>query len=337
MSRAESNSESWKKMVLRSMPSPAWLGADSPEGEIVVSSRVRYARNLKGLRFPHHATEKELAEVLDRTKGTAKGAGLNGNLRLTEAERDFLLGCRLVSPEFQHRAPGRAIFLDSDRAVSVMVNEEDHLRLQGLTAGWSIVNAHAVVDPVVKDLGGSGYMWSPDYGYLTASPYNAGEARRRSALFHLIGLAHTRRLPDVLRALAAWKLTARGLFGESSRAVGAYFQVSMTTGALPEFVGACEYLIAEERKARREVTRQKLEERTKAAVDFAVSSVELSLAEALRALAWVRWAASAGLSIAPFSYREVDLWVSTMEIYGTQDPKIAARHRATFVRERIEA
>lgn len=324
-------------MVLRSMPSPAWLAADAPAGDIVVSSRVRYARNLCGIKFPHFASPDELRTVNSAVKNAASGLSLETNLKVTEAERDFLLGCRLVSPDFRHRDVGRSLLLDKERMVSVMVNEEDHLRLQGLTAGWSIETAQSAVDVVLDHFDERlSFMCHDDIGYLTASPFNAGPAMRRSALFHLIGLAQTRRLPAVLNALAAWDLTARGLFGESSRAVGAFFQVSAIRGSLPEFLGACEYLIAEERKARREVTRARLEDRTRAAIDFAVASSEISLADALRVLGWVRWAASAGLDGAPTTHREVDLWVSTMEIHGTQDSQTAARHRAVFVRERLE-
>lgn len=331
------HSESWKKMVLRSMPSPAWLASDAPDGDIVISSRVRYARNLRGIKFPHFASPDDLRTVNAAVKKAAAGLDIEVNLKVTEAERDFLLGCRLVSPDFQHREVGRSLLLDKARMVSVMVNEEDHLRLQGLTAGWSIATAQAAVDQVLTHLDARlEFMKADDIGFLTACPFNAGQAMRRSALFHLIGLAHTKRLPAVLNALAAWDLTARGLFGESSRAVGAFFQVSATRGSLPEFSGACEYLITEERKARREVTRLQLEDRTKAAVDFAVASADISLADALRVLGWVRWAASAGIQGAPSSHREVDLWVSTMEIHGTQDSQTAARHRAVFVRERIE-
>lgn len=335
--RQEAHSESWKKMVLRSMPSPAWLAADAPDGDVVVSSRVRYARNVVGFCYPHHASVEDLKALQALVKTSTTGLGLETFPRLTEAERDFLLGCRLVSPDFDHREPGRSLHLDQARAVSLMVNEEDHLRLQALTAGWSIQNAHAAVDPVLDHLADRlPFMHHERFGFLTASPYNAGSARRRSALFHLIGLAHMKRLPAVLNALAAWDLTARGLFGESSRAIGAFFQVSAIRGGLPEFMGACEYLLTEERKARREVTRLKLEERTKAAVKFAVESFEISLADALRVLAWVRWAASAGVGDIPVSSRDVDLWVSTMEVHGTQDPKTAARHRAVFLRERVE-
>lgn len=327
-------------MVLRSMPSPAWLELDAPYGEVVVSSRVRYARNLNGYRFPHHATPQEARAVLQEFRSAVSDAQLPLIVqeRLTEAERDFMLGSRLISPEFKHRDAGRAILFDESRSVSAMINEEDHLRLQALTAGWSIKTAQAEADFVLSSLQSRmAFMQNSELGFLTSSPTNLGKARRRSALFHLIGLAHTKRLMGVLQALAAWGLTARGLFGESSRAVGAYFQVSTTHASLPEFIGATEYLMGEERRARREVTRLELEDRTDQAVEFAISSPEISLADALRVLGWVRWASSAGLPRVPSSYREVDVIVSTMEVHGTQDPKVAARHRASFLRARLEA
>lgn len=331
------HSESWKKMVLRSMPSPAWLSPDAPEGEIVVSTRVRFARNLIGHPFPHHADVENLRAIQAKVVEGTKKLKLEVLSRVSEAERDFLLGSRLVSPEFLHREPGRCVLLDKDRSVSLMVNEEDHVRLQGMTAGWSLKSAELAAQLVLETLGAKcAFMRTDTHGYLTASPYNCGLAQRRSVLFHLIGLAQSRRLPEVLRALSAGSLYARGLFGESSRAVGAFFQVSSIDGNHPEFVGACEYLVREERQARREITRDKLHDKTKSAIEFAVASAGISLADALRVLAWVRWASTAGLDICPFSYRDVDLWVSTMEVHGTQDPQTADRHRAVFLRERIE-
>lgn len=327
-------------MVLRSMPSPAWLAADAPHGEIVISSRVRYARNLQGYRFAHHAEPEELRDVLAQAKAAVQKAELPLNVlaKLTEAERDFLLGSRLLSPEFRHRDIGRALLLDDSRTVSLMVNEEDHLRLQSLTAGWSIKTAQVAADHVLSAIGEHlTFMWSDGLGFLTASPTNLGKARRRSALFHLIGLAHTKRLMNVLHALNAWGLTARGLYGESSRAVGAFFQVSATSATLPEFIGATEYLLGEERQARREVTRLELQDRTDQAVEYAIGSVEISLADALRVLGWVRWASTVGVPGVPESSRDVDAMISTMEVHGTQDAKVAARHRASFLRARLEA
>lgn len=326
-------------MVLRSMPPPAWLNEDAPDGDVVMSSRVRYARNLRGFRFPHHARPEELRQIQRKVTEAAKRTSLQFETfkRLTEAERDYLIGCRLLSPEFQGKETGRMLLLDAGRSVSVMVNEEDHVRVQALTAGWSILTAHRSAEFVLAELGrGLDFAHADEWGYLTASPYNAGRARRLSVMFHLIGLAQTKHLTPVLRALAARSLVARGLFGESSRAVGAFFQVSSTSGDLPEFQGACDYLLREERVARREVERSKLQARADAAVEFAVTSSEISLADALRVLAWVRWAASATVPGYPKSHREVDSWLSALEVRGTSDPKAANRERATYLRARLE-
>ena len=339
MRKQEHSSEAWKKMVLRSMPAPAWLDQEAPHIDIAISSRVRYARNVSGYRFPTTAQPDELKSVQKKIVDAAKTIDppLDIHKRLTEAERDFLLGCRLISPDFQYRDQHRTLLLDKPRILSLMVNEEDHIRLQSLTAGYSIDTAEAVAQTTLRALAEKiSYVRHEDWGWLASSPVNSGEARRRSALFHLIGLAHTKRLGNVLNALAAWGLTARGLYGESSRAVGAFFQVSMTRGQMAEFRGACEYLIGEERISRREISRSELRERTDQAVEFAIASKEISMADALRVLAWVRWARTAGLDHWDGSPREVDHWISTMEVHGTQDAKTAARHRAIFLRERLE-
>lgn len=335
----EPRSETWRKLVLRSMPPPAWLGPDAPDGDVVISSRVRYARNLRGFHFPSHAGPEHLGQVQRLIQAAIGELGLGGKTfqRMTSAERDYLLGARLISADFPFAEPFRVVILDDARIVSVMVNEEDHLRAQALTAGWSVKTAQAAIDPVMRDLSERlEFMHHDRYGFVTASTTNAGEARRRSALFHLIGLAHLKRLAPVVAALKDQGLAARGLYGEASRAVGAFFQVSATRGRLPELIGAAEYLMREERQARREVGRRELAERAFAAAEFAVRSQEISLADALRTLAWARWASAAGTPGFPSGARDVDAWVATMELHGTADPKAADRHRAAFLRQRLE-
>lgn len=326
-------------MVLGSMPLPGWLGADAPQSDVVISSRVRIARNLRGRRFPHHASDDELRDVRERLAAAvqASGLALEEMRRLSPAERDYLAGCRLVSPQFATRDPNRALWLDDAREVAVMVNEEDHLRIQALTAGWSIGAAHAAATRVARALEARlDLARSAPWGYLTASPYNAGEGVRSSAMFHLIGLAHTKRLAAVLAALGSFGVVGRGLFGEGSRAVGAFFQVSMTQAPGPEFTGACEYLLREERHARGEVPRREVLELTRQATEFAIGSPEVSLAGALRVLAWVRWAAALGWDGLAAPYREVDRWLSIVEVHGASDAALASRRRASFLRERLE-
>lgn len=319
---------------------------------MVISSRTRIARNLEGFPVPHEADPQQLVEVQKLVLRAAEDLGLETHKRLTEAERDYLIGCRLLSPEFEAKEPGRALLMDAERSVSIMINEEDHLRLQAVTAGWSIESADRLADHVLARLEGLPDSTPPfappqrasamglrfaktDAEYVTASPINAGGGRRLSAMFHLIGLANAKRLVPVLNALAEMGMTARGVFGESSRGVGAFFQVSVVDGPMAPFVGACEYLIGKERDARREVPRDVLGESARAAADFAIASNQVTLADALRVLAWARWASAAGIEGFPASYRDVDQWVSILEIRSGHDESAAARHRAAFLRERL--
>ncbi len=323
-------------MVLRSMPVPAWLNEDAPDFDIAISSRTRYARNLRRFRFPHHASNDELRSIqrLVRDAARKEELSLEPHKRISEAERDYLIGCRLISPEFLHREPGRMIMLDDPRSISVMINEEDHIRLQALTAGWSIRTASSLAGYVLEHLESSlEFAKAEDWGFFTSSPFNCGRGRRLSAMFHLIGLAHTKRLPSVLKALVSKGLSARGLFGESSRAVGAFFQVSSTEGPTSAFEGACDYLIRREREARFGVARTTIRERTDSACDFVLRASEISLADSLRIFGWMRWAASIGLSGCPAAVRDVDAWVSMLEVKGTTNEKSADRLRATFLRE----
>lgn len=322
-------------MVQEAMPPPAWLAADAPQNDVVLSSRVRIMRNLQGYRFPHQLDRQELEEVQTRILATLKGSDLEIMRMLAPGERHYLVGCRLISIEFAFDAAGRSLVLNSERSASVMVNEEDHLRIQALSAGWSPDSAHLMGESILDRVKGLSFAWSPRFGFLAASPYNAGEGRRVSAMFHLIGLAHLRRLPNVLKALSLRKIASRGLFGESSRAVGAYVQVSITEGRLADFIGACEYLMTEERAARREVGRDFLTDRFVNVRDFVLGSPVLSLADAFRALGWLRWAAVAGIDRVTWTPRDADGWLTHLELQGDSEDQLLMRHRADFLREKV--
>lgn len=331
--------ESWKKIVLRSMPQPAWLTEDAPQVEVFLSSRVRWARNLVGFRFPHAADAEELRAIQKQVRDAAGSGPMKWEVhrRLTEAEEDYLIGCRLISPDFHHREPGRLVLLNPIRSLSIMVNEEDHFRLQALTAGWSLATAQRLADEAEQGFR-ERLDWASDarWGALTSSPFNAGIGRRLSVMVHLVGLAQTGRLTAVLQALASRKLTARGLFGEASRAVGAFLQISTLAPGEADFVGACEYLLREEIEARREFGRAALELRVKQATDFAVAQPQLTLADALRAMSWVRWGASSGVAGSTKTPRSVDRWLTTLEVRSSAEPNVAGRQRADSVRHFLD-
>ncbi len=327
-------------MVLRSMPRPAWLGEDAPHVDVVLSSRTRLMRNLKAHRFPNQADTSELQEVMRKILRAAREGdlALEAHKGLTNAERDYLVGCRLVSPDFEWTLPGRALLIDERRSVSLMINEEDHLRLQALSAGWSIPASDALAFSCLDAMEARlPFAWSEKNGYLSASPFNSGIGRRQSSMFHLIGLAQARRLPGVMKALSAKGIVVRGLFGEASRAIGAFVQVSVLGGTREDFVGACEYLLREERQARSSIERSHLQEKAEQARDFALSSRTISLADALRVLAWIRWGSSAGLSGFTKSPRTVDATLTTLEIRSTVVETDAARERSDSLRAALEA
>jgi protein arginine kinase len=328
-------SEAWMRMVLNAMPSPGWLSASGVDTSIVLSSRVRIMRNLVGYRFVHASQLNDLQIIMRKVMDAAGNSGLDFEAfkSLTNAERDYLVGCRLVSPDFEWTLPGRALLVDKSRQLSVMVNEEDHIRIQALTPGLSISQAHELADRVLSALSlRLEFAYSPTYGNLSASYINVGSGKRLSAMCHLIGLAQARRLPAIIHALSSHKIVVRGLFGESSRAVGAFAQVSVIGSTTSEFAGACDYLVSEEKKAREAIPIAKVLEKANQAREYALSSRVLTLADALRIFAWIRWAASENQPGFHFKIRDIDSALTLLEVRGGSQDELGGKKRAEFVR-----
>lgn len=331
MLRTTADPDAWKRLVLQAMKPPAWLDQEGAHREIVLSTRVRHMRNLRGHHFVHTANPGELKEIEKEVTGAIVQLGDFEILRhATPAERDYLVACRLVSPDFPWTAPGRALALDAPRTMSVMVGEEDHLRIQALTPGWSLGHAAATAESALTALAAQlDFSWSPNYGFLASSAPNSGDGMRHSAMFHLIGLAQSKRLATVIRALASQGLVVRGLFGERSRAIGAFVQVSTTSRSLPQFVGACDYLLKEERAARLGVSestpRKKIEE-TRAVL---AGARRTSLADAMRILAWLRWAMS--MSDARGRLHAVDALIPELALLESLGEERAGRARLSLL------
>lgn len=286
-----------------------------------------------GFNFTPKCDRRALLDIRDAVTGAFKGTGFETVAHVSEAERDFYLGARLISPEFDFQSPGTAMLLNAEKSVSILINEEDHVRIQSLTPGFSTHAAESFAMGACDHLEKSvQFAWSPRFGYLCASPFNSGHGRRLSAMFHLIGLAHLKRLPSVIKALLSRQIMTRGLFGESSRAVGAFVQVSVTDARREDFAGACEYLLAEERIARTEVGRDHLTTRANQILEYVQSSPKLSLGDSLRVLGWVRWASVAGLETITVDPREVDAALAAIEVRGAEDDEGSGRQRAEFLR-----
>ncbi|MCL6639143.1 MAG: protein arginine kinase [Firmicutes bacterium] len=252
-----------------------WMD-DGPESGIVISSRVRVARNLKDIPFPH-LLQKEKAEgvihavrhALDNpAMVTAAGRlELCRMAELSPVERQILVDKHLISPVLLNDYQDKAVALREDEVVSIMVNEEDHLRIQCLLPGLQLSGAWETVDKVDDGLEKTlDYAFSEHYGYLTACPTNVGTGMRASVMLHLSGLVLTRQLNGVLAAIHKLGLTVRGLYGEGTEALGDLFQISnqITLGQQEEEIIAnltsiTRQILAQERAARTALYKEKKE------------------------------------------------------------------------------
>lgn len=221
--------------ALVSRPSP-WLDGDGPRAELVVSSRVRLARNLQGVPFTHRARDEQLQGVLSNVSAAAlRAPGLEGGAvfrmgDLSPVERQVLVERHLVSHEMGDGARPRGLVIGPEERVSLMVNEEDHLRLQALAPGLQLAEAWAMVDAADDELAQAlDFAFSDEIGFLTACPTNAGTGLRASALVHLPGLALMQEIPRVLKSIEQVGLNVRGLYGEHSEVMGNLFQISNQT------------------------------------------------------------------------------------------------------------
>ena len=217
-----------------------WLDASGDHADLVLSTRVRLARNLQGHAFGPRARVNDREAVLEQVR-TAKGqvAPLRGSTLVNLPALDsrslrILLERRLISRELMGDPSGpprgTAVVLSGRQPLSVMVNEEDHLRLQSLLAGLRLQEAWSLVDRLDEELGQQmPYAFHHEFGFLTSCPTNVGTGVRASVLMHLPGLVLTKEIGKVLQGITQVGLTFRGLYGEGSEVVGNFFQVSNQT------------------------------------------------------------------------------------------------------------
>ena len=218
----------------------SWMEASGAHADIVLSTRVRLARNLQGHAFGPRARVNDREAVLRQLRERAEGVPSLGKgplLEMPELDgrtRRILMERRLVSRELlgdaDGPARGAALLLSASDPTSVMVNEEDHLRLQSLVSGLRLQEAWSMVDRLDEELGQDlPFAYHPEFGYLTSCPTNVGTGVRASVFMHLPGLVLTKEIGKVLQGLSQVGLTFRGLYGEGSEVVGNFFQVSNQT------------------------------------------------------------------------------------------------------------
>jgi protein arginine kinase len=210
-----------------------------PHDRIVLSSRVRLARNIRGYAFPGWAKKAERMKCLEAIRPAVEklpqmdGAFSESMDNLSAMEKQILVERHLISREHAAKNTGSGLVLLRDETLSVMINEEDHLRMQALRPGLQVRAVWQAIDEVDTTLESQlEYAFSPELGYLTACPTNLGTAIRVSAMLHLPALVLAEQINQIIQAVNKLGLAVRGLYGEGTEALGNVFQVSnqMTLG-----------------------------------------------------------------------------------------------------------
>lgn len=210
-----------------------WLKGTGPDSNIVISSRIRLARNLQGIPFSHWANKKQKEELMSMVKNVVESSNYMKDALflymsdLSNLDKQFLIERHLISREHALKANNKAVVVGEREILSVMVNEEDHLRLQVMQSGFNLNEAWDIIkqidDEFEKQLD---IAYSQEWGYLTACPTNTGTGLRASAMLHLPALVMTKQINKVLQAITKLNLTARGFYGEGTEASGNFFQIS---------------------------------------------------------------------------------------------------------------
>jgi len=289
-----------------------WLRGTGPESDIVISSRIRLARNLAAFPFTNRASAHQKSEI--ETLLRERIAKLDGEPQLsyislpglTALDRQLLVERQLISRELAAAEGPRGVALGPRENVSLMVNEEDHIRLQVMRSGFALDEAWQDIDKVDDLLEQRvSYAFSEEFGYLTACPTNVGTGMRSSVMLHLPALVLAKQIEKVFRALQKINLAVRGLYGEGSRASGDFYQISnqvtlgkSETTILGEIRDVIPQIINYERQARQTLvreSRQLLLDKVSRAYGTLCSATMMTSEETMDLLSSVRLGVNLGL------------------------------------------
>ena len=292
---------------------PAWAGENGWESEVVLSTRARLARNLAGFAFPNRASDADLkmvgklaqAAIKRRDKGSVSLRAVD-IAKLSAAEKAALVDSHLISVPLAQAGPHRWALVDDKHTISVLVNEEDHLRLQAILPGLQLDAAYRIADQMDDQFGAHlDYAFDPRYGYLTSSLSNTGTGLRLSVMAHLPGLALSGKLAGALDAARTLGAAVRGPYGEHSEAAGDVYQISnaVSTGKterqlLTRLAATATLLITDEQAARELLWREQrsyLEGKVGDAAVHLKGAERLSASESLKILSHLRLGALLGM------------------------------------------
>lgn len=289
-----------------------WLSGKGPESDIVISSRIRLARNIAGFPFIRKCSPKDRANITTEVHDALSGLPISNDVeyvdvaKLGELDRQFLMERQLISHELSEAQGARAVILDPKERFSIMINEEDHLRFQVMQSGLDLESAWKRMDDLDNVLEEKlTYSYTNKLGYLTACPTNVGTGLRVSVMLHLPALVATKQIDKVFRALNKINVAVRGLFGEGSQFMGDFYQISNQTTLGRSEVSLMERvkevvprIIDYERRAREflvEQSKEDLSDNVSRALGILCTAKKISSEETMHYLSKVRMGVNLGL------------------------------------------
>ena len=287
-----------------------WYLQNGKESDVVISTRVRLSRNIKGIPFINRASKEELKEVYEKMKEITPSLGYNLKfLSLDDMDsitKQSLVEKHLISPDFaKTKMPYTAIIINDEENICIMVNEEDHIKLQVFTSGLDIdnlLNLAIEIDEKIESL--VQYSYHKKYGFLTACPTNVGTGLKISTLVHIPALQLTGNLNKMLNIINNLGMNVRGLYGEGSKAEGDVYQVSnnQTLGITEKEIAKnlnllAQKIIDQERLARKYLSKNslKLEDEVYRSYGILVNARRLSEEEAIDLLSKVKLGTDLGI------------------------------------------
>jgi len=289
-----------------------WLRGTGPESDIVISSRIRLARNMAEFPFPGQSDESTSEEVGELLKEQVEGLSVVSGLEfvdvssLSKLDRQFLVERQLISREHSEGSGWRGAVIGKKETVSLMINEEDHLRMQCLRSGYDLEDCWNELNRIDDELEEHiSFAFSDEFGYLTSCPTNVGTGMRVSVMLHLPALVLTKEIQKVFQAMHKMSLAVRGLYGEGSQAMGDFYQISnqITLGKSEEQIiqniqRVIPDILAYERRARLALVkgdRQRLHDQISRALGVLSSARQISSEETMELLSSVRMGINLGL------------------------------------------
>jgi len=336
-----------------------WLKGTGPNSDIVVSSRIRLARNLDKFPFPHWANKKQAEKVLTtieeavtlvdylKNSTTFRLADLDG------IDKQFLVERHLMSYEHAQKTDQKAVVIDDEEILSIMINEEDHIRMQVMQSGFNLFEAWSIInqidDALAKELS---FAFLTDWGYLTACPTNTGTGMRGSVMLHLPALVMSRQINRVLAAIAKLSFTTRGLYGEGTQATGNFFQVSNQVSLghseneiIENINGLIRQIIEQENQTREAMlsrNRATLEDRVNRSLGILKNAHIISSQETIELLSMVRLGSDLGMvnDIDRRRINELFIIIQPAHLQKIENKKLSSQERdlkrAELIRERLK-